>query len=74
MLWMLNIATSTKAEWIGLTVGIIAVVLLIVGTIVTGVRKRRPRLGLGLALLAVVFGIGFLIMSLVPEGETTNDA
>lgn len=67
MLWMLNTATSSKPEWASLTVGILAVALWVIGTILTGVAKRRPRLGVGLSLLAVVFGVGFLIMLLVPE-------
>ena len=66
-IWMLNIATSSKAHWINWAVGICAVALLIAGTILTGVQKQRPRLGIGLSLLSVVFGIGFLIMLLVPD-------
>jgi hypothetical protein len=74
MLWMLNMATSSKAGWIGLTAGIVAVALLIIGTVVTGVQKRRPHLGVVLSLLSVGFAIGFLIMFLVPEREATNAA
>ena len=74
MLWMTNLATSWKAEWIGLTVGIIAIVSLIAGTIITGVQKHRPGLGIGMSLLSVVFGIGFLVMLLVPKKETNHAA
>ena len=72
MLWMLNIATAPKAEWIGYTVGIAAVLMLIAGTIIIGVRKHRLGLGIGLSMLSEVFGIGFLIMMLIPEKETHN--
>ena len=72
MLWMLNFATSSKPEWIGMTVGIIAIALLMAGTITLGVGKQRTRLGLALSLLAIVFGIGFLIMMIVPEKEAVH--
>ncbi len=70
MMWMLNIATSPKAEWIGLSLGIMAIVLLMAGTIVTGLQKRRLRLEVVLSLLAVAFGIGFLVMLLISKRET----
>ena len=74
MLWMLNFAAAPKIEWVSLSVVITAVALLIIGTIITGMQKQRTRLGIGLSLLAVVFGIGFLIMMIIPEKESRDVA
>jgi len=63
---MANIGTSAKAQWIGLSLGIVAILLVIAATIITGAQKGRTRLGIGLSLLSVFFGLGFLIMMLVP--------
>ncbi len=46
--------------------GVLAVV---VGTILTGVEKRRTWLGLGLSVLSLVWGLGFIIILLVPKRE-----
>lgn len=50
-----------------MTVGIIAILLLFVGTIIVGAKKGRTRLGIGLALLSVVFGLGFLIVMFISD-------
>jgi hypothetical protein len=77
MLWGLSVAIvaiSSKAGWIGLAVGVAAVALLIAGTIITGVQKRRILLGMGLSLFSAMLGVGFLIMLLVPKRELQSVA
>jgi len=77
MLWLVNIvvniASSPKAHWIGTLLGIAAVLCLVAGTIITGVQKGRTGLGFGLSFLAVIFGLGFFVMLLVPP-KTSNNA
>ena len=66
-LWLLNIIFFDKPEWVGWTVGITAILLLMAATVVIGVQKRRTVLGLGLSVLSIFFGLGYLIIFLVPE-------
>lgn len=71
--WLLNFATATKPDLLTLSLSASALGLLVTATIVTGFQKRRTGLGIALSPLAVVFGVGFLVMLLVPEKGTERD-
>jgi hypothetical protein len=71
-LWLLNIATHSKPQWMAFTLAAIAIVALVAGTIITGAQKGRMRLGIGLSPLSVVFGLGFLIILVVPEKKVNR--
>ncbi len=65
LFWLLALGFSPEYEPIRLTLVSIAIGMVMAGTIIIGHQKRRIRLGYGMALLSVVFGIGFLIMFVV---------
>jgi hypothetical protein len=56
-----------------IVLGLIAVCILVAATIITGVQKRRPWLGVGLSLFSCLYGIGFIIMLFVP-GKKSHHA
>jgi len=58
-----------KPQWAGVALGACGALLLIVGTVLTGVQKGRTGLGVLLSPLAVVFGLGLVIIVLVPAKE-----
>ena len=53
-----------------IVLGLIAVCILAAATIIIGVQKRRPWLGVSLSLLSCVYGIGFIIMLFVPRRDS----
>jgi hypothetical protein len=50
--------------------GLTAMCILAAGTIITGVKKGRPWLGVGLSLISCVYGLGFFIVMLVPKKKS----
>jgi hypothetical protein len=49
--------------------GLSAMFILTVATIITGIQKGRPWIGVGLSLVSWLYGIGFIIMLFVPKKE-----
>ena len=47
--------------------GLIAVLMLVVATIIIGVRKKRAWLGIAVSPLTIIYGLGFFIMLLMPK-------
>ena len=72
--WFANFIFQDRPQWLGWSLGVSAVLLLMAATIITGARKGRTRVGLALSLLSVLFGLGFLIILLVPAKESPNAA
>ena len=50
--------------------GLTAMCILAAATVITGVQKRRPWLGVGLSLLSCLYGIRFIIILFVPSKES----
>ena len=46
-----------------------AILLLVIATISVGVQKQRASLGVALSPLTIIFGLGFIIVMLVPKKE-----
>jgi hypothetical protein len=53
---------------------LIAMCFLVPATILTGVQKGRPWLGVGLSLFSCLYGLGFFIVMLVPKKKSHNAA
>jgi hypothetical protein len=62
-LWLLCVWSAHTQVVLGLT----AMCTLAVATVLIGVQKHRPWCGVGLALLSPVYGVGFMVILLVPE-------
>jgi hypothetical protein len=60
---------NKRYEVTQIVLGLIAMCSLAVATIITGVQKGRPRAGVSLSLFSCVYGLGFVIILLVPKKE-----
>jgi hypothetical protein len=70
LLWLAALIIRDKQyETFQLIFTLVGVPLVIIGTVLMGIAKRRTALGVFLSVLAVAFGLGFFIMLLVPRKE-----
>lgn len=70
LLWLISFMIRNKEYEVTQTVmGLIAVLLLAVATIIIGVHKRRAWLGIAVSPLTIIYGLGFFIMLLMPKKE-----
>ena len=67
--WLSVLIHDKQYEGTQLVLGLTAMCTLAVATIVTGVQKGRPWLGVGLSLLSWLFGVGFIVMLFVSKKE-----
>ena len=75
LLWLVSFTIRDKEHEVTQAVlGLGAVLLLVVATILIGVQKRRTWLGVSLSTLSIIYGLGFIIVMLVPKKELNHAA